>query len=267
MMRPGNMVMAVGGVTVGWYLSGHGSHGELFFRVACAAASLAYGNVINDLHDYRADCISHPQRPLVRGDISPRQGRFLAFLLGIYALGTAATISFGLFVATVVPLVLLTLYTLWAKATLLWGNILVSLLISYTLFYGSFGGQIEQVILPALLAGAANLIRELLKDFADEAGDRAVGVYTSALLSQDQRARLMRRLFWSTAVLFGIPLFILPAPLIYAVAVILGVFPLHYLWYYAFQRHEYAVAARWVKLLLVAGLSAFLLDLLYRVTI
>jgi len=86
--------------------------------------------------------------------------------------------------ATVLPLLLLTIYALFLKATPIAGNLLVAALVAYTILYGALGAVgFPRLILPASMAFLLNFSREIIKDLQDSKGDLASGVITSAVLS------------------------------------------------------------------------------------
>ncbi|MCL2183643.1 MAG: UbiA family prenyltransferase, partial [Chitinispirillia bacterium] len=56
--------------------------GGVFLPLMLAAmAAAAYGNVINDIIDVKSDRVSHPNRPLANGTMSPRAAKAFAAAL------------------------------------------------------------------------------------------------------------------------------------------------------------------------------------------
>jgi len=129
-------------------------------------------NVINDYYDVEIDRVNKPQRPLVRGALSP-EWAFLQWLL-LSLVG----ISLNLFLPSIAfwiaagAVALLYVYSARLKKTLLWGNLAVALMTAMALIYGAVvAGHPEQSVVPALFAFLINLGREVIKDVEDLPGD------------------------------------------------------------------------------------------------
>ncbi|MGM0444383.1 MAG: UbiA family prenyltransferase [Fibrobacterota bacterium] len=260
MMRPVNQIMAGGTVLVGAYLSGKTVEAGLLLPTAAAALAVGYGNVINDLHDVPTDRISHPERPLPRGDIS--YGGALAFMV---LLALASLVAGGLYSplyagATIVPLLLLTAYSLSLKSTVLAGNIAVSLLISYTLIYGGLTASVQALIFPAFLAGSVNMMREVVKDYQDYSGDRRQGFVTTAVLGK----LFLRRFLLITSVFIslcaGYAYYAGVISRLFLASYACGVIPVLAAAFYASQKERYARAAMLYKITLLTGLCLLVAD-------
>ena len=152
-VRPINAVMASIGVVLGFWLTGVNSPvTDLMLLIITAICALGYGNVINDIKDAEGDTINHPERPIPRGEISKTQAVIFATLLALISLFTSNIVSFQHCIATLTPLLLLTLYTLFLKGTPLLGNSVISLLVAYTLVFGGLGSpRVSVIIIPAFL--------------------------------------------------------------------------------------------------------------------
>jgi geranylgeranylglycerol-phosphate geranylgeranyltransferase len=144
--------------------------------------ALAFGNVINDIFDIETDRVSHPNRPLVTGAVSKKEATIYSFILGILSIIMGFLVSSVHGYATIIPIIILILYAVKLKGTPFSGNVVVSLLVAYTLIFGALGGVIETVIIPAILAFLANFNREIVKDLADIDGDSKVGLKTTATI-------------------------------------------------------------------------------------
>jgi len=162
------------GITVDCWIA------SLLLMLAAMAAA-AYGNVINDIIDVKSDRVSHPNRPLANGTMSPRAAKAFAAALAAVSLACGAMVSAFYLCATLAPLALLTLYSIYFKRTRIIGNIVVSALTGYALLFGALcDKEVEMLILPAILAFLLSLCREIAKDVQDAEGDRAAGWTTSA---------------------------------------------------------------------------------------
>ena len=207
LIRPVNALLASIGVALGFWLSGADApYMHLLLLVGATACALGFGNTINDIKDAAADRINHPQRPIPRGDISRNQALIFAVILAVLALIAGTAVSLNHLYGVIVPLVLLTLYTLFLKGTPLFGNILISILVSYSLIFGGLNTQgLHTIYIPALLAFLLNLAREIIKDLQDREGDQKTGIVTTASLSP----AILKNLLILISILY-IPLMFIP---------------------------------------------------------
>lgn len=180
--RPGNVALAAASVVIG----GVCAESRLLMPLGIAAASAALvgagGYVVNDLFDLEIDLLNRPDRPLPSGDLSLRAGTLWAAAL--IAAGLALAWSLGLrmgFVATGVALGLIA-YAARLKRTAIAGNLLVAAMSGTAFIYGGLtGDRIGSALVPAVLAGAFHLGREMFKAAADRVGDERCGAYTIAV--------------------------------------------------------------------------------------
>jgi 4-hydroxybenzoate polyprenyltransferase len=268
--------------------------------MAAAAAALAYGNVVNDIFDVKSDRVSHPSRPLASGAVSVRSAGIFAAALALLSLlcaGLAAEFRIEALLypntgcsvehswlthhlaATLVPIILLTLYSIYFKRTRLVGNIIVATLAAYALLYGAlpyallYGAElyprscIKILFVPAFLAFLLNFCRELIKDVQDAEGDRAAGWRTSA----DLPAGAVRGLLMNSAAVYLmmalVPSLILhDFGMVYTVICAVAVIPLHVYWVILILKSgadikKYAGRVGAVlKIEMVAGLIALAFD-------
>ncbi|MGE5671978.1 MAG: geranylgeranylglycerol-phosphate geranylgeranyltransferase [Fibrobacterota bacterium] len=184
LLRMNNALIAAITVALGFWLSESPYSGWMLVLLMVATISATgFGNVINDIQDIDSDRISHPQRPLPKGDLSIHSAKIFSVILIFISLACGFSVSITHGLATLIPLLLLILYARFLKATPLAGNIVVALLVAYSILYGSLNAPgFSMVIYPALFAFLLNISREMIKDIQDEAGDKASGVITSAVL-------------------------------------------------------------------------------------
>lgn len=183
-LRPNNAFIASITVLLGYWLSTSAfSFSKIILLFATAFAATGFGNVINDLKDIESDKISHPKRPLPKGEISIAEAKYYCLFLSAVALFCSFSISVIHGTATIIPLVLLTIYAQFLKGTPLAGNAVVAILVAYSILFGALDTPgLSRLLLPAAFAFLLNLSREIIKDIQDEAGDRAASVTTSAVL-------------------------------------------------------------------------------------
>lgn len=185
LMRFGNCLMAAIAVLVGVRLAGFpvitipSILAALGTLLVCAA-----GNIHNDVVDLAADRISHAHRELVKGTIRPGTALYAAFALNAVAIVLAASVNRSLLVLAFTAAVLLVFYNLRIKRIPLLGNLIVAGLGGLVLWTG---GLVNPELTPAALnrlwAGSSlavclHLIREIIKDICDMAGDEEAGVRT-----------------------------------------------------------------------------------------
>jgi 1,4-dihydroxy-2-naphthoate octaprenyltransferase len=154
----------------------------------------AVGNVANDLYDAPADRLNPgaARRPLAAGRVRPATAHLLIWWGGLLGVGAAALVS-GVQVAVALGALTVMLgYSPWLKRQGPLGNLAVAVLAGLPLFYGALAvGHPAAGVIPWVLAGWIHLVRELVKDLQDEAGDRAIGRRTLPLrLGHAAAARL-----------------------------------------------------------------------------
>jgi geranylgeranylglycerol-phosphate geranylgeranyltransferase len=148
-----------------------------------SALILAAGNAFNDVRDLDTDRINAPERPLPAGDVSPRAATVFAALLAL--VGCALAVVLGPVGVTVAisAVALLFCYDMFLKRVPFAGNLAVSLLGGLAVVYGGIAGlAVARTLIPAAFAVLLHLARELVKDAADEPGDRTAGINTVATM-------------------------------------------------------------------------------------
>jgi geranylgeranylglycerol-phosphate geranylgeranyltransferase len=266
MARPGNAAMTGAAIALGFWLG----RSELplpgfVLLIVAGICATAYGNVINDIKDIATDRISHPKRPLVRGDISSAAALGYLIFLAASALTSSFFVSAIHGMATIIPLLLLSIYTVFLKGTPLFGNILISLLVAYALLFGSLTAPLfPRLILPAALAFTLNLIREIIKDLQDEPGDRATGIATTARL----RAPVITAVVITLCILYLLLLFLPTVTgqfgIAYALTCAIIIVPMHCWWMFLFIKKDRPARLHILSLVIkgemLAGLAALALD-------
>jgi geranylgeranylglycerol-phosphate geranylgeranyltransferase len=226
--RPANALVAGLGVWLGHAcLPGPMDRGAAGIGSAALALLAAAGNVQNEVLDMEADRINRPGRSIPAGRV-PRRGAAWGSVLH-YLLALSAAFSLGArpgMLAAAMGL-LLCLYNLGLKTRPLWGNLAVSALCAQAVYYPEFPGMPRHTAFPALFAFLTTLIREILKDAEDMAGDMACGWNTFPIRFGPAATRMLAGL------LTALVLLILPLPALvtgyrmgYAVLALLGPAPL-----------------------------------------
>ena len=180
--------------------------GDSFRFILLVLASLliaAAGYIINDYFDINIDEVNKPQRMVVDKLISRRWAiawHFMLSISGIILTALALPIlqKWYLILGNIICVALLWFYSTSFKKQLLTGNIVISLLISWTIlivffskvsladaFVAGDGNQYKLFRITILYAGFAfiiTLIREVIKDIEDMEGDAKYGCKTMPIV-------------------------------------------------------------------------------------
>jgi geranylgeranylglycerol-phosphate geranylgeranyltransferase len=263
--------MAAGATILGYWISGVSLQLlSFFFLIIATITAIGFGNVINDILDIKTDRISHPDRPLPKGELTIKTAIFYSILLCSISLFCARFVSPSHLIATVVPVILLIIYSFFLKGTPLSGNFLVAILVAYPLLYGGIGGiHFNHLIIPALLAFLLNIAREIIKDIHDKDGDRASGIVTSASLPD----KVINTILITTSILYLSMIFI-PVGLKYLgypylIVCVLVTLPIHIFRSFKLLRSKRdqktcAQISFFYKLEMFSGLGALLADKIFN---
>ncbi len=147
-----------------------------------AALVNAAGNAFNDLLDVDIDRVNRPERPLPSQRIAPRTAGIYAAAMAVLGIVIALSISplHALLAAAISALLIV--YSAYLKTSVLWGNALVGLLAAAAFPYGALvSGALDRAWIPATFALLFHVVREIVKDVEDMAGDRLRGDRTLPL--------------------------------------------------------------------------------------
>jgi len=273
--RPLNTAIVGCAVLLGMWLTGFASLSacrggmtvyNAVLLILAAMAATAYGNAVNDILDVETDRVSHPDRPLVSGAMSVDAAAVFAAALAALSLAFAMAASTFHAAATLIPLVLLTMYSLYIKRTRLAGNVIVAVLTAYAILFGGLPHPYTKILFaPALLAFLLNFCREMVKDVQDAEGDRAAGFATSAELPYHTIRRLLMFAGSATLAVMWVPSLILDDfGMIYNGVCVAAVLPLHISWMMLALRADFDKYVGRIggilKAEMVAGLAALAAD-------
>ncbi|MEZ4859180.1 MAG: geranylgeranylglycerol-phosphate geranylgeranyltransferase [Flavobacteriaceae bacterium] len=201
---------------------------QSFFLLVLATVCIAAGgNIINDIYDVDIDTINKPKRVIVGKSISESKAYnyyiFLTSLGAVLGFIVSNTIGKpGLAVVFILVAALLYWYATFIKSMLLVGNILISILVGFSLLivvlFDIFPVLNEddkplQLLLSKVVLGYAiaafyfNFIREIVKDIQDINGDKNGGRITLPIVLGIAR---------TTTLIFGLGVFSLCMILIFA---------------------------------------------------
>jgi geranylgeranylglycerol-phosphate geranylgeranyltransferase len=202
--RPGN-ALAAGVLTfIGAFVAGGlTAPTSTAFAVLATGFATGGGNAINDYFDREIDAINRPDRPIPRGAVTPRAA--LAFSLALFAAAVGVTLLLPpvAIAIAVVNLLALIAYTEVFKGLPGVGNALVAYLTGSTFLYGgaAVGGDLATVSVLFVLAAAATMAREIVKDVEDVAGDREEGLNTLPIAVGERTALGVAAAFVAAAML------------------------------------------------------------------
>jgi geranylgeranylglycerol-phosphate geranylgeranyltransferase len=267
--RINNVLMTGAGVALGFWL-GRSTLPipGLFLLIIAGIFAASFGNVINDIHDIATDRISHNTRPLPRNELSVNNAWIFSTYLVIVAIESSVFVSMTQLAATIIPLLLLTIYTFFLKKTPLAGNIVISLLVGYALLYGALSAPaFDRLLIPACLAFLLNFAREIIKDVQDEPGDRAAGIATTAALPSGVIRTTVFAASGACLLLLFVPWALHHFGRVYAGVCLLLVLPIQVIWLSIFikknWRQKLPLLSLLIKLEMAAGLAALAADRLF----
>lgn len=186
LVRAHNLLLAVAGVLAGgWIALGRVTLSRELVLAALSGAALgAAGNALNDLHDVAADRVNHPGggRPLAAGRLRHGAAGSTIVAAVLVGLGSAGLVSGALIALAAVALAVMVAYSPLLKTRGIPGNLAVAVVAGLPLPYGALAVGVPWAgVVPWTLAAWLHLVREVVKDVDDEAGDRAAGRRTLVL--------------------------------------------------------------------------------------
>jgi geranylgeranylglycerol-phosphate geranylgeranyltransferase len=226
--RPMATLTGVLATLLGGYVAGTGEWLNIGLAGLATLFVSAAANAWNDVQDIEIDRINQPQRPLPSGMVSLETARRFSFVLAGLSVVVAAFISWPAFLIAAATNVILYVYSIRLKSTVLLGNITVAFVSAMS---AVFGGVAAGNPYPSLWLAAVIFVgitgREVLKTLADYEGDSSEDVRT---ISTVYGGRVARTVFF---IMMGATAIIMLAPYIaelyspvYAWIVSLGVIPI-----------------------------------------
>ena len=129
----------------------------------------------NDAYDWKIDRINHPNRPIPKGILTPKQ--MLQFTAFLFTTGLFITFFIN-FICTCIyifSIVFLAIYELYTKKYGIMGNITVAFISSIAFTFGGAAVSNPVVTLPLTILGFLIIFgREILMDIRDADGDKQI---------------------------------------------------------------------------------------------
>ncbi|OWT33189.1 geranylgeranylglycerol-phosphate geranylgeranyltransferase [Methanobrevibacter sp. 87.7] len=199
-IRPGNAIMAVIAVIL-MGIVGHNYSIPIILSLIATFLALGGGNTINDVFDYKIDCINKPNRPIPSGRISLKIAKTYAYTLFIVAIIIGGIITY--LVSSIWPIIIVAgaclleyFYARNLKSSVLIGNITVGFLTGLCFIFGGtvIGAETNtfKIIIISLILGFFAILmttaREIVKDIEDIEGDKEEGAKTFPIVYGKNKA-------------------------------------------------------------------------------
>lgn len=206
LIRPLNCIMMAFAVIVGASLVAPlNLTTNLFLGVVTSFLLTAASMVINDYYDREIDAINEPNRPIPRGDVSPKEALVFAAALTIIGLVAAFETNMESFLVAITATIISISYITKGKGTGLPGNFLVSATVVIPFIYGGLVvGQIQtSTLLFVAIVFLSNTGREITKGIVDVEGDRSHDIKTIAVAYGKRTAAAVAAVFSFLAILLS----------------------------------------------------------------
>jgi len=187
---------------------------NLFLGFVTSFSLTATSMTINDYYDREIDAINEPNRPIPKGDVSPKEALIFAAALIIIGLTAAFKTNLSSLVVAMTALIISLTYITKGKRTGLPGNLLVSATVVIPFIYGGLTiGKLEtSTLLFVVIAFISNTGREITKGIVDVEGDRTHNIKTIAVTCGKRTAAA------TAAILYFLAVAISPLPWLWRLA-------------------------------------------------
>lgn len=243
----------------------------------------AGGNIINDIFDIETDKINKPKRVLIGTIFSKKNSILLYILLTLAGITIGAHLSFKtenplLTISFIGIVILLFLYSYYFKKTAIIGNLLVSLLIGFSIvLLGIFDVfpninninnslTLNIILVYALFAFGLNLIREIIKDIEDVDGDYSTGMKTLPIVigrKRTQNCAFFLSILFTFILIFAIAFYRYLSDYLLVYGFLFVVVPLLYFCqqlYHSESKKELKKLSKLLKIIMISGmLSIFII--------
>jgi len=146
---------------------------EILLSMGIVVLFTGAGNALNDYYDREVDKVAHPDRPIPRGIVRPRDALASSILMFAATVILSVFVNLWSFAIVVTSILIMVGYESLLKAEGLAGNLAISWLTgALFLFGGAAVDRMELAWILAVLAFLATLGREIVKDIQDIEGDK-----------------------------------------------------------------------------------------------
>jgi len=153
---------------------------HLFLLSLSTVLIAAAGYIINDYYDIKIDLVNHPDKVIVGIDVSRRIAIVLHSIFNVAGIAIGAYISLYFGVINVIAAFFLWWYSNFLKRLPFIGNLIIGFLsgLAIVLIAFLYPESTREIIIYGFFAGFFSLIREIIKDLEDLAGDEKFGCKT-----------------------------------------------------------------------------------------
>lgn len=146
---------------------------EVILSMTIVVLFTGAGNALNDYFDREVDKVAHPERPIPKGLVAPRNAIAMSAVLFSLTVVVSVFVNPWAFAIVVTSILLMVAYEELLKAEGLAGNLTISWLTgALFLFGGAAVDRMDVAWILAALAFLATLGREIVKDVQDVEGDK-----------------------------------------------------------------------------------------------
>ena len=180
---------------------------------------------LNDYYDLEIDKKNKRiDRPLVRGDISPKSALFLFFVLFPLGIICSFFVNISCFFIALITAILAIVYDAKLKKIKLLGNFYIAYVMAIPFIFGGaavikkdvlFFEIDSSIIIVALIAFFAGSGREIMKDVMDFIGDSKTGVRSFPKYIGNRRSNILAAIFFLIAIVLSFLPFIMEKYVIY----------------------------------------------------
>jgi geranylgeranylglycerol-phosphate geranylgeranyltransferase len=174
---------------------------------------------LNDYYDLEIDKKNkRNDRPLVRGDISPKSALYFFFILFPLGIICSFFVNFTCFIIALVTALLAVVYDAKMKKIKLVGNFYIAYVMAIPFIFGGAAVIAEDTLtfaidpaiyIIALIAFLTGSGREIMKDVMDYIGDSKTGVRSFPKYIGSRRSNILASIFFLTAIVISfLPFFL-----------------------------------------------------------
>lgn len=174
---------------------------------------------LNDFYDLESDKKNKREdRPLVRGDLSPKSAIYLFFIFFPLGIICSFFVNLSCFIIALITALLAILYDAKMKKIKLIGNFYIAYIMAIPFVFGGaaviakdtiFFEIDPSIFIVALIAFFAGSGREIMKDVMDFEGDKEIGVRSFPKYIGARYSNILSALFYLTAIILSFfPFFI-----------------------------------------------------------
>jgi geranylgeranylglycerol-phosphate geranylgeranyltransferase len=200
LFRLGNGIMGAVGVLIACFIAAGSDITDHAFEVAVACILVlifvAGGNSLNDYIDRDIDVTAHPDRPLPKGEITPKAAHACGIGGLVIAVILSVFINWQAVIIVAVCAILMYSYETLLKQRGFVGNLCIAVLTGLIfIFGGSVVEDYSQVWVLAILAFLVSVGREIAKDIEDEKSDEG-SRRTLPMIVGDRKAAAIAAVFF-----------------------------------------------------------------------